>query len=325
MLNPSVANQLSLARCWTIAAGNFSGYITCSMFARAGVIISVAILVSLVPAAARLGALEPPAGQSHSATVDGAQVHYTDYGTGDSALVFIHGWACDETVWREQAAPLSDKIRVITIDLPGHGQSDKPDVTYTMDLYARAIDAVVADAKLQSAILVGHSNGTPAVRQFYRKNPAKVRGLVIVDGPLRPFIDATKMQKFIAPLRDNYEQSASRIIDGITRPIANESLRGEIKTLMLRTPKQVAVSEFEHSADPELWKPDKINVPVLMVLAKQPSWSDDYEQFVRGLVPDLDYQVCENVSHFLMMEKPREFNDAVLAFLAKHELLPNHS
>jgi pimeloyl-ACP methyl ester carboxylesterase len=58
-----------------------------------------------------------------------------------------------------------------------------------------------------------------------------------------------------------------------------------------------------------------------MVLAKQPAWSTEYEQFVRGIVPDLDYQTWEGVSHFLMLEKPEAFNSAVLAFLEKHRLL----
>jgi len=58
-----------------------------------------------------------------------------------------------------------------------------------------------------------------------------------------------------------------------------------------------------------------------MILAKQPAWSADYEQFVRGIVPNLDYQVWEGVSHFLMMEKPEQFNHAVVAFLEKNQLM----
>ena len=215
---------------------------------------------------------------------------------------------------------------MITVDLPGHGQSDKPDGKYTMDLYARGIDAVLTDARVQSAVLVGHSNGTPVIRQFYRQFPTKVRGLVIIEGPLKAFFDAGAMEKFVASLRgDKYPEAAGRMIDGIVRPIADESLRTEIKSLMLRTPQRVAISEFEGTGDPELWKPDKINVPVLVVLAKQPAWTPEYEQFVRSLAPDLDYQVWEHVSHFLMMEKPHEFNRALLAFLQKHGLLANRS
>jgi pimeloyl-ACP methyl ester carboxylesterase len=89
---------------------------------------------------------------------------------------------------------------------------------------------------------------------------------------------------------------------------------------MLKTPQYVAVSEFEATADDDLWKEDKIDVPLLMILAKQPAWSLEYGQFARKLVPELDYQIWENVSHFLMMEKPREFNGAVLKLLEQNQL-----
>jgi sigma-B regulation protein RsbQ len=267
-----------------------------------------------------------PAGDSRFVELDGIKVHYTNYGKGDTALAFVHGWSCDETVWHEQASALAEKIRVITIDLPGHGQSDKPPQDYTMHLYARAIEAVLRDSNASSVILVGHSNGAPVIRQFYREFPAEVRALVIVEGGLRPFVDAASMEKFIAPLRGaNYPEAAGKFIDGMTRPIKDGKLRDQIKELMLRTPQHVAVSEFENTADPALWMPDKIDVPVLMILARQPAWTADYQEFAGRLVPNLDYQVWENVSHFLMMEKPREFNEAVAKFLEQNHLLPNRS
>ena len=263
---------------------------------------------------------EPP-GVSRTAQLDGAKIHYTEYGAGETALVFIHGWACDETFWDGQAAPLGAKFHVITIDLPGHGQSDKPQIAYTMDLYARAIDAVLQEAKVKGAVLVGHSNGTPAIRHFYRKFPQKTRALVIVDGALRPFGDKAMMEKFVARLKaPNYEENAGKLIDSMTSPVRDAALRDKIKSAMLRTPQYVASTEFDSTLDDGLWKPDKINVPVLMILAKQPAWSADYEQFVRGLVPDLDYQMWEGVSHFLMMEQPERFNGALTAFLEKHKL-----
>jgi len=282
--------------------------------------------ISFVIATGIFCVAEPIVSDSHFVTVDGVKVRYTNYGRGETALLFVHGWACDETVWQDQAPALAEKIRVITIDLPGHGQSDKPKIAYTMDFYARAIDAVLRDANASSAILVGHSNGTAAIRQFYRESPAKVRALVIVDGGLRPFVDAAGMEKFLAPMRgENYAKAAGSFVKGMTKPIKDAALRERIKVLMLRTPQHVAVSEFEGTADPDLWKPDKIDIPVLMILAKQPSWTSEYEQFVRGLVPKVDYQVWKNVSHFVMMEKPREFNKALLAFLEKNQLLPNRS
>src|SRR5438270_11877605 len=123
-------------------------------------------------------------GASRTAQLNGAKIYYTEYSAGENALVFIHGWACDETFWSGQALALGGKFHLITIDLPGHGQSDKPQIAYTMDLYVRAIDAVVRDAKAKAAVLIGHGNDTPANRQFYRIVREKTRTLVTVDGGL---------------------------------------------------------------------------------------------------------------------------------------------
>ncbi len=110
--------------------------------------------------------------RSHFATLDGVRIHYTNYGAGEKALLLVHGWSSDETVWKKQAPELAKTMRVITVDLPGHGQSDQPEIDYTMDYYARALDAVLRDAGVKKAVLAGHSNGTPVVRQFYRRYPA---------------------------------------------------------------------------------------------------------------------------------------------------------
>ena len=109
----------------------------------------------------------PGESSSRRAKLDGAEVHYTNFGDGEFAVVLVHGWNCDEGVWKAQVPALPAKVRVITIDLPGHGQSDKAKIAYTMDLHARALAAVLDDAAVKSAVLVGHSNGTPVIRQFY--------------------------------------------------------------------------------------------------------------------------------------------------------------
>ncbi len=262
-----------------------------------------------------------PEASSRFATLDGVRIHYTNYGAGEKALLLVHGWSSDETVWKKQAAELAKTMRVITVDLPGHGQSDQPEISYTMDFYARALDAVLRAAGVTKAVLVGHSNGTPVVRQFYRRYPQKVSGLVVVDGTLRPMGSAEELEKFIAPFRAaDYAATAGRFIDGITAPMKDPAERAAIKTMMLRTPQRVAVSEFEATLDPAIWKPDKIEVPVLVVLAKSPFWTADYEQYVRDLAPRLDYETLDGVSHFLMLDKPAEFNAAILAFLKKNRL-----
>lgn len=284
-------------------------------------ILTLAVgLANAMPAGMRHAAV--PEGQSHYAKFDGNKVHYQNYGKGSEALVLIHGWTCNLDNWRDQVPDFAKRNRVIAIDLPGHGQSDKPEAVYSMEYFARALDAVMQDAGVKRAVLVGHSMGTPVSRQFYRKYPQKTLAIVIVDGALRPFGDKKLMEGFIAGFRGpNYREAGKQMFAGMAGPNFSPELQGRIQTSFLNTPQQVLVSAMEGMADDSIWGPDKINVPVLAVLAKSPFWPPDTEQFYRGIVPDLDFQMIDGVGHFLMMEKPRQFNDAVIGFLDKKSLL----
>jgi len=78
-----------------------------------------------------------------------------------------------------------------------------------MEYLARSIEAVLSDAKVKRAVLVGHSMGTPVIRQFYRVFPEKTAGLVIVDGALRILFPEEQTDQFMTPLRTNYQAAAT--------------------------------------------------------------------------------------------------------------------
>lgn len=254
---------------------------------------------------------------SRFSTVDGMRVHFKSVGKGSPAIVFVHGWTCDMTFWQDQQAYFEKQSRVILIDLPGHGKSDKPKVAYTQDLFARAVASVLGDAGVEKAVLVGHSMGTPVIREFYRKYPDKTLALVIVDGALRPFGNKEMMDQLMATLRGpNYRQAAEAMIDQMLGNLSPE-LKAKIKGTMLNTPQHVALSAMDGMMDEAIWKEDKIKVPVLAILAKSPFWPPDNEEFFKKTAPKLEYHMWEGVSHFLMNERPEEFNKTLAAFLQK--------
>lgn len=260
-------------------------------------------------------------GESQYAKLDGARIHYKSYGKGAAALVLVHGWTCNLDNWRDQIPDLSKRNRVIALDLPGHGQSDKPQIAYTMDLFADAIDAVMRDAKVERAVIAGHSMGTPVARQFYRKYPQKTLAIIIVDGGLRPFGTKEMRDGFVAAFRSpGYKQAGEQMFTQMMGKLPSPE-QERVRTSFANTPQYVLVSAMEDMNKETLYGPDKINVPVFAVLAKAPFWPPDTEQFLRGLAPDLELQWWEGVGHFLMMEKPKQFNDAVIAFLDKKNLL----
>jgi pimeloyl-ACP methyl ester carboxylesterase len=260
--------------------------------------------------------------QSRYTSLNGTRIHYQNYGKGPEALVLIHGWTCNLDYWRDQIPDFEKRSRVIAIDLPGHGQSDKPQIAYTMDLFARAVDAVMRDAGVKRAVLVGHSMGTPIARQFYRNYPKKTLAIVIVDGALRPFGDRKTMEGFMAPLRGpNYKEAGAQMFAMMAGPHLATELKERIQASFLNTPQHVLVSAMEGMADDSIWGQDKINVPVLAILARSPFYPPDTEQFYRSIAPKLDFQMWDDVGHFLMMEQPKRFNEAVITFLDKNALL----
>jgi pimeloyl-ACP methyl ester carboxylesterase len=284
----------------------------------AALLFGVAAVLSPLAAAAESKEAKP---QDRFAVLDGMKVHYLKSGKGNQTVVLVHGWTCDANSWRFQLPVLSKDSRVIAIDLPGHGQSDKPHVAYTPELFARAINAVMLDAGVQRAVLVGHSLGTPIIRQFYRMYPKKTTALVIVDGTLRMPERSPAMEAFMASLRgQDYEKTLSAMVTGMTTPMLDASLREQVTRVMMNAPQYVAVSALESMGDEAIWKRDPINVPVLTVLAKSPAWAPDTEQFLRSLAPKLEYRMFEGVSHFLMMDKPDEFNQALSGFLSRNGL-----
>jgi pimeloyl-ACP methyl ester carboxylesterase len=278
------------------------------------------LFVLMLVAAATASAFD---GESKFAKLDGARIHYKSYGKGAEALVLVHGWSCNLDNWRDQFPDLAKRNRVIALDLPGHGQSDKPEIKYSMDLFANAIDAVMRDAKVERAVIVGHSMGTPVARQFYRKYPQKTLAIIIVDGSLRPFGTREMRDGFVAMFRSpGYKDAGRQMLAqmGKTLPAADQE---RVSTSFANTPQHVLVSAMESMNDDSLYGPDKINVPVLAIIAKAPFWPADTEQFFQSLAPDFEFHAWEGAGHFLMIERPKQFNDEVIAFLNKKALLKN--
>jgi pimeloyl-ACP methyl ester carboxylesterase len=284
------------------------------LFSKGAVLLAL-ISTVLLAAPARSAELT-----SHFAEFDGIKVHYQASGKGKEALIFVHGWTCNSDFWRGQTSAFPE-TRVIAVDLPGHGRSDQPQTDYTMAYFARSIEAVMRDARVTRAVLVGHSMGAPIVRQFYRLYPDKTLALVIVDGGLKSFATKEQMAQFTTMLRTNYKAVAQPMVEGMVKPIKDEKLKEQIRASMQATPEHVAVSAMVNMGDEKLYEKDPIKVPLLAVLAKSPLWPPDTEQFLLSLAPNLEFYMWDNVSHFLMMEKPQEFNQTLRSFLIKKKLL----
>lgn len=299
------------------------------LFPRA--LIALAAL-SLATAIARPPSPTPPpavslsSAPSRSASYGGYRVHYKSFGSGRTAIVFVHGLGSDLSAWRYQAPAFAGRFRLVLLDLPGHGESDKSgQLDYSIRFHALALESVIRDAGVDRAVLVGHSMGTPVIREFYRMYPGRVSALVAVDGSLRQMVaDPAAVEKFVGPYRGaEYPARLERFADSVLATPSTSSApawRNDLRRAILATPQPVFVRSFEGLFDPAIWKDDRIAVPLLVVVARNPFWSPEYETYVRALGPDVEYRVIENSGHFLMLEKADDFNRILLEFLSRRGL-----
>jgi pimeloyl-ACP methyl ester carboxylesterase len=256
---------------------------------------------------------------ARAASVDGLAIHSASVGTGPT-LVFVHGWTCDASSWNAQVDAFAKQYRVITLDLPGHGESQSPrDGKFSMDLFARAVEAVRSEAGADRIVLIGHSMGAPVIRQYAHLFPDRVAGLVAVDGPLDlrgfppPQLGAGP-PPFAGPdgLRAREGMVRSMFVADTAAPLQEHILK-----MMLGAPEATATGAMAAMFDPSLRWTDVTAAPALAVVAGTAQLPDVAK--TRELYASFEAKQVTGTGHFLMMEKPAEFNRELTAFLTKIE------
>ncbi len=195
-----------------------------------------------------------------------------------------------------------------------------PETAVTLDLFADAIAAVLDDAGFARAFVLGHSNGAPIALRFYRRYPERTAALGSVDGALLSMFDRASLEPMIAPLRtESYLDFTRQMIESMQSPGLSDADRQGILDMALGLPQDTLLYTVLATADTDMWSEDVVEVPVLALLAEQPSWDDDYEAKVRAMVPQLKWVVWE-AGHFIQLEKPLETREVVADFLSELDM-----
>ena len=112
---------------------------------------------------------------------DGVEIRYSAVGSGEPALVFIHGGFVDRTYWASQLSAFSKDHRVIALDLAGHGESGSDRKNWTLELFGADVCAVMQKEKVGRAVLIGNSMGGPVALEAARQAPGRVVGVIGID------------------------------------------------------------------------------------------------------------------------------------------------
>jgi pimeloyl-ACP methyl ester carboxylesterase len=276
---------------------------------KLGQIVLFTILIGL-PAHLQASAQETDWTNGTFPSSDGVSISYQLAGVGPLSLVFVHGWSCDRTYWREQLDHFAAHHRVVAVDLAGHGESGLGRKEWTMAAFGEDVAAVVNGLGLEKAVLVGHSMGGSVIVEASRKAPGRVVGLVVVDDfvslarPMSP----ERIESFIGPFEEDFRSHTKGFVEAaMFVPESDQGMVAWISEDMASAPPAVGIDAIRNllvwygdSADPAL---REVRVPIQLI-------NSDYR--TTDLEAAGSYGITavfqSGVGHFVMMEDPETFN-----------------
>lgn len=265
-----------------------------------------------------------------SADVD---LHCLDLGNGP-VVVLIHGGCMSHRVWESQAtALLAAGYRVITPDLRGHGDSDKPAGPYTAERFAADIEALADELALESFALVGWSLGATIVSEFARTHPERVDRLVLVSSSIFERIAAAArdeavdsdlpLEAMLANQRRERPAGMERFVAGMFGRDPEPWALRWLWAIGMQTPMWVALETLEIYADPDAEKLRAglaaLDVPVAVfhgVLDNAASLADA-ETIVDEVVTDGTFAAFEDSGHVPFIEESERFDEELVRFLER--------
>lgn len=253
----------------------------------------------------------------------GNKVYYQVMGQGEPALVLIHGWCGDHTLWRFNTPELAKKYKLVLVDMPGHGLSDKPRVDYTFEFLAGGVLAAIKASGVKNPVLVGHSLGATVGRQVIQSNPGMASSLISVDGafvslPQDPKARAAWEKQSadrLAGFKKDFRAALKPFVESMLGPAITPNLKKIILNKMLAADPRVAISESQAMSNPNSWRLESIETPTLAMYVESQFSPPDFAEHLKKLFPNLTCKQWKGVGHFFFMEKPGKFNRQVIEFL----------
>lgn len=239
---------------------------------------------------------------------DGIEISYSVNGEGNVALVFVHGWSCDKSYWKNQVDEFAKYYKVVTVDLAGHGDSGNERADYKINLFGEDVASVITSLGLNKVVLIGHSMGGAVIFETYGLLSPQVLGLIGIDTyqGLTDKYPEEQTNQFIQPFKDNFVETTKGFVKSMFPPSADSVLSNKIADDMSQAPQNIALSAFEnlfHYENPELLA--RINIPVISINGDLfPTNFDENKK----VLPTYELKIINNCGHFPMFEKPEEFN-----------------
>jgi pimeloyl-ACP methyl ester carboxylesterase len=273
------------------------------------------------------------------ADVNSIKICYQIHGKKESyPLILVHGYGGKKTEWIAQVETLSEKYKVITFDLRGAGKSDRPNIAYTMKMYADDIKSLLRVLEIEKTHIAGFSLGGMVVQHFVLNYPDIVNKIILINTSpgfpnkiaLDHFVQG-KIERYNIRIKDPakafqhgaryyfsrkfwrmMEEDPKRKFYGIFS--AEDLIKDSFEDIS--TPQDIingAYAIAEHYTHDLLYK---ITHKTLVLCAEKDRVSPILvNKNLHELLPNSTLKVIKSAGHYSIFEKAPEVNQIILDFL----------
>lgn len=235
---------------------------------------------------------------------NGAAIWYAAYGSGP-AVILLHGGLGNGGNWGYQVPALVENgYRVIVIDSRGHGRSTRDEQPYTYELMASDVIVVMDVLNLEKAALVGWSDGACTALVLAAKSPERAAGVFFFACNMDP--SGTKEFE-LTPV---VQRCFARHVKDYQRLSATPDKFDEFSEavgLMQRTQPNYSTADLA-----------QIHVPVAIVHSEHDEFiKREHAEYLANSIPNAEFIYLSGVSHFAPLQRPEQFNEALMGFVGR--------
>ncbi len=229
-----------------------------------------------------------------------------------AALVLIHGAGGSHLTWRRQFDALSERFRVIALDLPGHGLSEGSGET-AIGKYAEYVLELLESLGLSRVVLGGHSMGGAIALEIALSHPEKLGGLVLVGTGAKLRV----LPAIFSVLKEDFNLAIENMAQFTFGPEAPEELLDEEKQLLAGNSSDLLVKDFTACDRFDVMgRVESIDLPALIICGTEDRLTPrKYSEYLHQRIANSELALFEGCGHMPMLEQSNKFNDCVSSFL----------
>lgn len=258
------------------------------------------------------------------------QISYKTYGDRTKrAIVFIHGFPFDKSMWDEQGRLLSSDHFVVAFDLRGHGESDVGNGHYLVEFIVDDLIDIMDHLGLEKACICGLSIGGYTAMRALEREPARFSGVVLCNTKSAPDTNAAKVNRanqikmILAGKKSQFAEEMARNLFAPESFEKNSRLVERITGIMKGTDEKALVGTLiALAARMDMTESiSRIAVPALIITGDKDKVATIADaESMKSRIPNSRFVLVHGAGHLSNLENPEEFNLAVMNFLADYNL-----